>query len=53
VLVETQQEAERRNIRWAIVAGDSPIRRPLRVTGLEQILPVYPTLREALAAIRS
>ncbi|TCO55182.1 STAS domain-containing protein [Actinocrispum wychmicini] len=51
VLVETHHETSRRNIRWAIVAGAGPIRRPLRITGLEQVLPIYPSVPEALAAL--
>jgi anti-anti-sigma factor len=51
VLVETHHEAERLNIRWAIVAGSSPINRPLRITGLEQVLPIYPSVPEALEAL--
>jgi anti-sigma B factor antagonist len=51
VLVEAHQETERRNIRWAIVAGTGPIQRPLKVTGLEQLLPIYPTVSDALAAL--
>jgi anti-anti-sigma factor len=53
VLVETHHETERRNIKWAIVAGSSPITRPLRITGLEQVLPIYPTVPDALAALGS
>lgn len=51
VLVDTHRETERRNIRWAIVAGNCPVSRPLRITGLEQILPIYPSVPEALAAL--
>jgi anti-anti-sigma factor len=51
VLVETHHETERRNIRWAIVAGQSAISRPLKITGLEQILPIYPSVNEAVAAL--
>ena len=53
VLVETHHETERRNIRWAIVAGQSPISRPLRITGLEQVLPIYPSVSDAVAAVRT
>jgi anti-sigma B factor antagonist len=53
VLVETHQETSRRNIRWAIVAGSGPIQRPLQITGLEQVLPIYSSLPEALAALVS
>lgn len=53
VLVETHHETERRNIKWAIVAGSSPITRPLRITGLEQVLPIYPSVPDALAALGS
>ena len=50
-LVETHHETERRNIRWAVVAGSSPVSRPLKITGLEQILPIYPTVSAALTAL--
>ncbi|ONI87607.1 hypothetical protein ALI144C_09510 [Actinosynnema sp. ALI-1.44] len=50
-LVETHHETERRNIRWGIVAGSSPISRPLKITGLEQVLPIYPSVPDALAAL--
>ncbi|MEV4317315.1 STAS domain-containing protein [Actinocrispum sp. NPDC049592] len=51
VLVETHQETERRNIRWAVVAGEGPIQRPLRVTGLDDVLPIYPSVADALTAL--
>jgi anti-sigma B factor antagonist len=51
VLVETHEETARRNIRWAIVAGAGPVRRPLRITGLEQVLPIYASVTEALSAL--
>jgi anti-sigma B factor antagonist len=51
VLVETHHETERRNIRWAIVAGSGPVQRPLQITGLQQVLPIYPTVSDALAAL--
>nr|WP_225953457.1 STAS domain-containing protein [Kibdelosporangium phytohabitans] len=50
-LVEAHHETERRNIRWGIVAGSSPISRPLKITGLEQVLPIYPSVPDALAAL--
>nr|WP_042198705.1 STAS domain-containing protein [Kibdelosporangium sp. MJ126-NF4]CEL23498.1 Anti-sigma F factor antagonist (spoIIAA-2); Anti-sigma B factor antagonist RsbV [Kibdelosporangium sp. MJ126-NF4]CTQ89112.1 Anti-sigma F factor antagonist (spoIIAA-2); Anti-sigma B factor antagonist RsbV [Kibdelosporangium sp. MJ126-NF4] len=50
-LVETHHETERRNIRWAIVTGSSPVSRPLKITGLEQVLPIYSTVPDALAAL--
>jgi anti-sigma B factor antagonist len=53
VLVETHHETERRNIKWGIVAGSSPITRPLRITGLEQVLPIYPSVPDALEALGS
>ncbi|CAM3714688.1 STAS domain-containing protein [Kibdelosporangium persicum] len=51
VLVETHRETERRNVRWGIVAGSSPISRPLKITGLEQVLPIYPSVSDALDAL--
>jgi anti-sigma B factor antagonist len=51
VLVEAQEETSRRNIRWAIVAGRGAIQRPLQITGLEQMLPIYQSVPEALAAL--
>jgi anti-sigma B factor antagonist len=51
VLVEAHEETSRRNIRWAIVAGSGAIQRPLRITGLEQMLPIYSSVPEALAAL--
>jgi anti-anti-sigma factor len=51
VLVEAHRESERRKIPWAIVAGRSPIKRPLQITGLEQILPIYPTVPDAVDAL--
>jgi anti-sigma B factor antagonist len=53
VLVETHHETERRNIKWGIVAGSSPISRPLQITGLEQVLPIYPSVSDALEALGS
>lgn len=51
VLVETHHETERRKMKWGIVAGSSPISRPLRITGLEQVLPIYPSVSVALEAV--
>ncbi|GAB3883277.1 STAS domain-containing protein [Kibdelosporangium lantanae] len=51
VLVEAHEETARRNIRWAIVAGSGAIQRPLQITGLEQMLPIYASVPDALAAL--
>jgi anti-sigma B factor antagonist len=53
VLVETHHETERRKIPWGIVTGSSPIVRPLRITGLEQVLPIYPSVADALEALNA
>jgi anti-sigma B factor antagonist len=36
---------------FAVVADDPVVVRPIQITGLDELLPLYPTLDDALAAV--
>jgi anti-sigma B factor antagonist len=48
VLLDTDDNATRRHIRWALVGNHRPVARPLRVTGLAARLPVEPSVPAAI-----
>ncbi|BBX46937.1 STAS domain-containing protein [Mycobacterium cookii] len=52
ILVATQDE-NRDAVRVAIVANSSATARPIQMTGLDEIISLYPTLDEALSATES
>ncbi|RZS32820.1 anti-anti-sigma factor [Herbihabitans rhizosphaerae] len=50
-LLDIKRRASRGGLRWSLVAAGHAVRRPLQATGLDQQLPVYPTVGKALAAV--
>lgn len=51
VLVDTNADAERRNVRWALVSNHRIVTRPLEVTGLASQLPLKPSVAAAVDAL--
>ena len=43
VLVETSHEAQRRQVELRLVAAGRSVRRPLEITGLNEVLTTFPT----------
>ncbi len=52
VLVATQGAADAMAVRFAVVAEGAATSRPIRLLGIDTILALYPTLDEALSALR-
>ena len=52
ILVATHDNV-RRTAQFAVVANSPATSRPIELTGLNQIFELYPTLDEALAAVRA
>jgi anti-sigma B factor antagonist len=53
VLIASHREAASDGRQWALVVGNgsgAAVRRILELTGLDEVMPVYPNLGEALAA---
>lgn len=51
VLVDTQAQAQEHKLAWAAVAARSTVLRPLELTGLLAMLPIYRTVPDAITAI--
>ena len=51
-LVATNQKVNK-SARFAVVANGPATSRPIQLTGLDEIIPLYPTLDDALKAVRS
>jgi anti-sigma B factor antagonist len=51
ILVATHEKVGQ-SIPFAVVANDPSTSRPIQLTGLDEIFPLYPTLEDAKAAIR-
>lgn len=51
-LVATHESVSR-NARFAVVANGPATSRPIQLTGLDQIFSLYPTLAEAIAALKA
>jgi anti-sigma B factor antagonist len=51
ILVATQ-EGLRKSVQVAVVADNPATSRPIQMTGLDEIISLYPTLDEALAAVK-
>lgn len=49
ILVATQEEL-RESVQVAVVANNPATSRPIEMTGLDEIISLYPTLDDALAA---
>ncbi|GAB3002301.1 STAS domain-containing protein [Saccharothrix stipae] len=52
-LIAANTRAERLGTFFAVVADSRPVLRPLRVTGVDRRLQVFPTLTEAACAVES
>jgi anti-sigma B factor antagonist len=52
VLVATQEKVSK-SAQVAVVASSLAISRPIELTGLDKVLSLYPTLDEALLAVRT
>jgi anti-sigma B factor antagonist len=52
ILVATHDNV-RRSAQFAVVANSPATSRPIELTGLDQIFALYPTLDEALTAVRA
>jgi anti-sigma B factor antagonist len=50
ILAATHEKVSK-SAQVAIVANSSATSRPLQLTGLDKVLPVYPTLDDALSAV--
>ncbi|ASR37411.1 hypothetical protein BAY61_23100 [Prauserella marina] len=50
VLVDLSDKARQHRVQWAVV-GRHPVLRPLRATGLDQLLPVYSRVPDAITAV--
>ena len=50
VLVEAAHEAERRQVELRLVANGRSVRRPLEITGLDEVLTTFPTRDDAVGA---
>ncbi|MFC0434168.1 STAS domain-containing protein [Kutzneria buriramensis] len=50
VLVETSHEARRRQVELRLVAAGRSVRRPLEITGLDEVLTTFPTRDDAVGA---
>jgi anti-anti-sigma factor len=51
ILVELAREAEENRLRWGVVATGRAVLRPLEAVGLLPIIPVHPTVADAVAAM--
>lgn len=51
VLVDTSTRMTAKNLRWALVAGHTAVTRPLEITGLTPVLPVFTSVLAALEAL--
>jgi anti-sigma B factor antagonist len=52
VLFESKQLAEEHGTGQLAIAADARVRRPLEITGMLDVLPVYGTRAEAIDAVR-
>jgi anti-sigma B factor antagonist len=50
VLVEASHEAERHQVELRVVATGRTVRRPLEITGLDEVLTTFPTRDDAVGA---
>ncbi|MET0132161.1 MAG: STAS domain-containing protein [Kibdelosporangium sp.] len=53
VLVDVRQQMADQNLKWAVVAARQTVTRPLEITGLLTILPIFGTVSAALDALDS
>jgi anti-anti-sigma factor len=53
VLLDTDDNATRRRVQWALVGNHRPVARPLYVTGLAARLPLQPSVPAAILRLTS
>lgn len=53
VLIDTDDQAARRRVRWALVGNHRPVARPLWATGLSDRLPLQPDVPAAIRELTS
>jgi anti-sigma B factor antagonist len=51
VLVDLRQQMAEHDLKWAMVAARQTVTRPLEITGLLAILPIFDTLPAAVDAV--
>jgi anti-sigma B factor antagonist len=51
VLVDLRQQLADQDLKWAVVAARHTVTRPLEITGLLAILPIFTDVPAALAAL--
>ncbi len=51
VLVDLRQQMEDQSLKWAVVAARQTVTRPLEITGLLAVLPIFDTVPAALDAV--
>jgi anti-anti-sigma factor len=51
VLIELARSAPERGVSWGVVATGRPVLRPLEAVGLLTIMPLHPTVEDAVAAL--
>ncbi|MQA09795.1 MAG: anti-sigma factor antagonist [Pseudonocardiaceae bacterium] len=51
VLVETGTRVAKTELKWAVVASRHAVTRPLQATGLDDALPLYETVDDAMDAV--
>jgi anti-sigma B factor antagonist len=51
ILVATQEEL-RESVQVAVVANNPATSRPIQMTGLDEIISLYPTLEDALTSVQ-
>jgi anti-sigma B factor antagonist len=52
VLVDAQEQSSAISARYGVVADGAGTSRPLRLLGIDAIVPIYPTLDDALRDLR-
>jgi anti-sigma B factor antagonist len=51
VLVDVRQQMADQDLKWAVVAARHTVTRPLEITGLRAVLPIFTDVPAALAAL--
>jgi anti-sigma B factor antagonist len=53
ILIELARRAPETGLRWGAVATGRAVLRPLEAVGLLSVIPVYPTVTDAVAAVNA
>ena len=51
VVFMTASELEKRDARFAVCSPPKPIAKVIKLSGMEQLIPVHPSREDALAAL--